>query len=55
MSDPAESGPPPAPGADELLIRRRYEVLSTSTTPVALWFIVGSILFFSLATATAGT
>src|SRR5690606_11342819 len=57
MSDPAESGPLVLRlGRDELLIRRRYEVLSiVNDFLIALWFIVGSILFFSPATATAGT
>jgi hypothetical protein len=43
-------------GHDELVIRRRYEVLSIiNDILVALWFIVGSVLFFSDATTVAGT
>lgn len=43
-------------GHDELIIRRRYEVLSIlNDILVALWFIVGSVLFFSDATTIAGT
>ena len=43
-------------GHDELIIRKRYEVLSiVNDILVALWFIVGSILFFSDATTIAGT
>jgi hypothetical protein len=43
-------------GHDELVIRRRYEVVSIiNDILVALWFIVGSILFFSDATTIAGT
>jgi hypothetical protein len=54
--------PPHAPpitltiGHDELIIRRRYEVLSIlNDILVALWFIVGSVLFFSPTTTVAGT
>jgi hypothetical protein len=43
-------------GRDELIIRKRYEVLSIGNDIlVALWFIVGSVLFFSDATTIAGT
>ena len=43
-------------GRDELIIRKRYEVASIGNDIlVALWFIVGSILFFSDATTIAGT
>ncbi len=43
-------------GREELIIRKRYEVLSiVNDILVALWFIVGSILFFSDATTVAGT
>ncbi len=43
-------------GSEELIIRRRYEVVSIiNDIFVALWFIVGSILFFFDATTTAGT
>lgn len=42
-------------GGEELLIRKRYEVLSiVNDILVALWFTVGSALFFSEATNTAG-
>lgn len=43
-------------GADEVVVRRKYEVASIlNDVMVASWFIVGSILFFSESTATAGT
>jgi hypothetical protein len=43
-------------GHDELVIRRRYEVLSIlNDIMVALWFVSGSILFFSESTTTIGT
>ena len=43
-------------GREELIIRRRYEVVSIiNDILVAFWFIVGSILFFSDATTYAGT
>jgi YrhK-like protein len=43
-------------GRDELIIRKRYEVASIGNDIlIALWFIVGSILFFSDATTIAGT
>ena len=43
-------------GHDELVIRKRYEVISIlNDILVALWFIVGSFLFFSEATTYAGT
>ena len=43
-------------GHDELVIRRRYETLSiVNDVLVALWFIAGSILFFSESTTTLGT
>jgi hypothetical protein len=43
-------------GHDELVIRRRYEVVSIiNDILVALWFIVGSVLFFSDSTTIAGT
>ena len=43
-------------GHDELVIRKRYEVLSIlNDVLVALWFVVGSVLFFSDGTETAGT
>ncbi len=43
-------------GREELRIRGRYEVISIlNDILVAVWFIVGSILFFFESTATAGT
>jgi hypothetical protein len=43
-------------GHEEVVIRRRYEVLSIiNDILVAIWFLVGSILFFSEATTYAGT
>lgn len=43
-------------GHDEVVLRRRYEILSiVNDILVALWFIVGSVLFFSATTTTAGT
>ncbi|MFC4561728.1 YrhK family protein [Nocardiopsis mangrovi] len=43
-------------GGDELVIRRRYEALSiVNDILIAVWFIAGSIMFFSTALATAGT
>lgn len=43
-------------GNKELMLRRRYEVLSISNDIlVAVWFVVGSILFFSPETTEAGT
>lgn len=43
-------------GHEELVIRRRYEALSIGNDVlIALWFLVGSILFFSEATVTAAT
>lgn len=43
-------------GHEELLIRRRYEVLSIiNDFLIALWFAAGSVLFFDESTATAGT
>jgi len=43
-------------GHEELVVRRRYEVLSiVNDILVALWFLVGSILFFSAETTYAGT
>ena len=41
---------------DELVLRRRYEALSIlNDLLVAVWFIVGSVLFFSDSTTYAGT
>lgn len=43
-------------GPDELRIRGLYETISiVNDVMVALWFVVGSILFFSESTTTAGT
>lgn len=43
-------------GRDEVVVRGRYEVLSiVNDILVALWFIVGSVLFFSEDTTVAGT
>jgi hypothetical protein len=43
-------------GDDELVIRRRYEALSIANDVlIALWFLVGSILFFWESTMTVAT
>ena len=43
-------------GHDEIVLRRRYELLSiVNDILVAVWFIVGSVLFFHESTTTAGT
>ena len=43
-------------GHDEVTIRRRYETMSiVNDILIALWFTVGSFLFFSDATTYAGT
>ncbi|WP_030897283.1 YrhK family protein [Streptomyces sp. NRRL F-5126] len=43
-------------GHDELVVRRRYEVASIlNDILVALWFIVGSVMFFSENWTTTGT
>ncbi len=43
-------------GPKELVLHNRYEILSIlNDVLIALWFIVGSVLFFSESTATAGT
>jgi YrhK-like protein len=43
-------------GAEELVIRRRYQALSIANDiAIAVWFIAGSILFFSDSTATVAT
>lgn len=43
-------------GHEELTIRKRYEVVSIlNDVLVALWFVVGSVLYFSDGTVTAGT
>ncbi len=57
MSDPSSSTPVVLRiGDEELVIRRRYEVLSIiNDLLIAVWFIAGSVLFFWESTATAGT
>ncbi|MFY0406617.1 YrhK family protein [Solicola sp. PLA-1-18] len=43
-------------GREEVVLRQRYELLSIANDiAVAVWFIVGSILFFSASTTEAGT
>lgn len=43
-------------GHDEIVLSQRYEVASIANDIlIAVWFVVGSILFFSDATATTGT
>ncbi|MUK02225.1 hypothetical protein GM708_09990 [Vibrio cholerae] len=43
-------------GRRELVLHHRYEVLSiVNDILIALWFIVGSILFFQESTTTTGT
>jgi len=43
-------------GREELVVRRWYEALSIANdTLIALWFIAGSIMFFSSAWTTTGT
>ncbi|MGZ4436955.1 MAG: YrhK family protein [Nocardioidaceae bacterium] len=43
-------------GREELVVRRRYEALSIGNDVlIALWFLVGSILFFWETTTTAAT
>ncbi|HEX2175304.1 MAG TPA: YrhK family protein [Nocardioidaceae bacterium] len=43
-------------GHEELVIRRRYEAYSIGNDVlIALWFLIGSILFFWETTATAAT
>ena len=43
-------------GHEELVIRGRYETVSIiNDLLIAVWFIVGSVLFFSTSTTTAGT
>lgn len=43
-------------GHEELVIRQRYEALSIANDVlIALWFLVGSVLFFWESTATAAT
>lgn len=57
MTDPEE----PAPltlriGHEELVIRQRYEVASIANDIlIAVWFIVGSVMFFSEAWTVTGT
>ena len=43
-------------GHEELVIRQRWEVVSiVNDILIAVWFIVGSVLFFGETTAVAGT
>ena len=43
-------------GHEELVIRQRYEVVSIcNDIVIAIWFIVGSVLFFSESTTFAAT
>ncbi len=43
-------------GHEELVIRKRYEMLSIANDLlIGIWFLVGSFLFFSPSTTTAGT
>lgn len=43
-------------GHEELVIRGRYETVSIiNDLLIAVWFIIGSALFFSTSTTTAGT
>lgn len=43
-------------GPEELVIRQRYEVLSIANDIlIAVWFIIGSIMFFSSAYTELGT
>lgn len=42
-------------GHEEIVIRRRYELLSIlNDLLIAVWFIVGSVLFFWASTSTVG-
>ncbi len=44
------------PGHAEMVLRQRYEIASiVNDLLIALWFTLGSILFFQESTATAGT
>jgi len=43
-------------GSKELVLHNRYETLSIlNDALIAVWFVIGSILFFNESTATAGT
>ncbi len=43
-------------GHEELVVRQRWEVVSiVNDILIAVWFIIGSILFFSESTTTVGT
>ena len=43
-------------GHDELVVRRRYEVISiVNDVLVAVWFLIGSVLFLWSSTTEAGT
>ncbi|MHA6802811.1 YrhK family protein [Salinifilum ghardaiensis] len=59
MSEHSDSSSTPLAirlGREELLIRKRYETLSiVNDVLIALWFLIGSVLFFWDSTNTAGT
>ncbi len=43
-------------GRDEVVLRQRYEVASIlNDLLIAVWFVIGSVLFFSDSTATTAT
>ena len=43
-------------GHEEVVVRRRYEVASiVNDLLIAVWFVIGSILFFNADTARTGT
>lgn len=43
-------------GHEEIVLRKRYELLSIiNDLLIAIWFIIGSILFFRESTTVAGT
>ncbi|MGH3623949.1 MAG: YrhK family protein [Sciscionella sp.] len=43
-------------GHEELVIRKRYETFSIANDfLIAIWFVIGSVLFFSESTTVAGT
>lgn len=57
MSDSSRSQPLVLTfGHDELIIRRRYEVMSIiNDILVAVWFLIGSVFFFYESLVTVGT
>lgn len=57
MSDPREATPLTVRiGREELVVRQRYEAASiVNDLLVALWFLVGSVMFFSEEWTRAGT